>query len=269
VRRIQPWSVAAGLLLGVGLGLGLGFGLANGPSAPNRPATTQISEARVTVPEILTTTESTAEMLLSQAGLAYSVTEATNPNVAVGLVQSQKPIAGSRVPRRTVVRLWVSTGPGVQRAIPSSPICGSAQLSVTAGRGGAAAGHIGLSLVFANTSSQACSLSGYPRVAGLDSQGNEVTQAQRTPSGYMGGLTSSYHGDPLPTVTLQPGGRASALIEVTDVPTGTSTTYPSYAALLVTPPNTFQSVRLSVPLPGCSGLQVHPVVAGLTGRSSA
>ncbi len=109
MRRIQLWAVVGGLVVGIGLGLGLGFGLANGPSAPSRPAT-EISAAKVTVPEVLATNESTAEVLLAQAGLAYSVTEASGQNVAQGLVQSQSPVAGSRVAPHAVVHLVFSTG---------------------------------------------------------------------------------------------------------------------------------------------------------------
>ena len=36
-------------------------------------------------------------------------------------------------------------------------------------------------------------------------------------------------------------------------------------ALLVTPPNALQSVKVTATLPGCSGLRVTPVVAGTAG----
>ena len=147
---------------------------------------------------------------------------------------------------------------------PAPAACTTAQLTVSAGRGGAATGHVGLALVFENTGTVACMLHGYPGVAGLDDAGTQVTQAARTPSGFVGGLSGSGAG-PLPSVILTSGATASALVEGTDVPTGTATTCPSYAALLVTPPNAVQPVRVDAQLPGCSGLEVHPVVPGITG----
>lgn len=138
--------------------------------------------------------------------------------------------------------------------------CGFSQLAVSSSSQGAA-GHIGVVLVFKNTSTATCTLVGYPGVAGLDSAGQQVVQATRTPSGFMGGISGSTP----PTVTLAPGASASALIESTDVPTGNETSCPTYASLLVTPPNTTQSVTIAQSLPGCSGLQVHPVVAGTSG----
>lgn len=122
-------------------------------------------------------------------------------------------------------------------------------------------GHSGAALVFTNTSGQACSLRGYPGVAGLNDAGKQVTQAERTLTGYLG---SGYH---VRTVRVPAGGRASALVEATSVPSGDATSCPTYAALLVTPPNTTKSVRVAVSLPGCGGLKVHPVVRGKTGRT--
>lgn len=144
--------------------------------------------------------------------------------------------------------------------------CGNADLRVAAGRTDAAMGHVGLVLLFRNAASTPCHLRGYPGVAGLDGSGRQIAQAARTASGYLGGLSS---GGAAASVTLAPGGTASALVEATDVPTGSAASCPSYAALLVIPPNETASTRLAVNLPGCSGLQVHPVVAGSNGSRGA
>ena len=141
--------------------------------------------------------------------------------------------------------------------------CTASQLSVSAGQSDAATGHIGVPLLFHNTGAASCTLIGYPGVAGLDAEGNQVVQAVRTPSGFLGGLPP---GTTKPTtVSLTPGQTASAMVEGTDVPTGTSTSCPQYPALLVTPPNTTQSVRVAATVPGCSPIEVHPVVPGVTG----
>ena len=86
-------------------------------------------------------------------------------------------------------------------------------------------------------------------------RGVQIAQAVRTLNGYMGGA-----GQSAPHVTLEPGVTASAVVEGTDVPVGSETSCPTYSSLLVTPPDATQSVRFRISLPGCSGLQVHPVV---------
>jgi hypothetical protein len=111
-------------------------------------------------------------------------------------------------------------------------------------------------ILFENSGGTTCKLFGYPGVAGLDSQGNQVTQAVRVPN------------QPLNTVVLSPGATASALVQGSDVPTGTATSCATYAALLVTPPNATVSVKVAASLPGCAGLRVNPVVSGSTGGSS-
>lgn len=131
---------------------------------------------------------------------------------------------------------------------------------MAAGRGGAATGHVGIALVFRNVSQTACSLYGYPGVAGLDSQGRQATEATRASSGFLGG---SYT---IRTVVLPPGGSASALVEGADVPSGSETPCATYPALLVTAPGQTRSQVLRVSMPGCPTIQVHPVVPGIDGR---
>lgn len=147
--------------------------------------------------------------------------------------------------------------------------CRSAQLQITERSFGtgryarAALGHSSVVVLFTNTGQASCTLTGYPGVAGLNSAGAQVTQARRTPSGYMGGLSSATSAPPV--VTLDPNQTASAIVEGTDVPSGGQTTCPTLAGLLVTAPNTTRSVRLPAAPGDCSGLQVHPVVSGDSG----
>jgi hypothetical protein len=108
-----------------------------------------------------------------------------------------------------------------------------------------------------------CLLQGYPGVAALDQNDAQVTQARRTPSGYLGGLRDP-SGQP-PAVNLEPGGVASALVEGTNVPPGGASSCPLYKGVLVTPPDETHSVRLDVTANGCNGLEVHPVVPGEKG----
>jgi Protein of unknown function (DUF4232) len=139
--------------------------------------------------------------------------------------------------------------------------CANTDLTVTVSPAGVGLGHVGSIIVFTNGSEHRCSLRGYPGVAGLDSAGRQVTQALRSPSGYLGG---SYT---VSVVVLAPGGRASALVEGTDVPTSRATSCPIYPRLLVTAPGQTRSHVLAAGTSGCSPLQVHPVVAGAAGRA--
>lgn len=131
------------------------------------------------------------------------------------------------------------------------------------GQGGVATGHWVVPLHFRNASTTACALYGYPGVALLNAAGQEVAQAQRTPVGYAGGLRTGSSNPP--TAILAPGLTATALVEGTDAPrTGPVTSCPVYSGMLVTPPTTTESVRLTLrlrPLIGCSPVEVHPVIA--------
>lgn len=151
-------------------------------------------------------------------------------------------------------------------------MCENGQIAVTVHAAGAAAGSSGQVIGFVNVSKVACTLTGYPGVAGLDAQGRQVIQAQRQLMGMLGGC-ANFATTP-PTVTLRPGQSASAMVEGTDNPVGTATSCTYYPSLLVTTPNLTRPIKVtetlsgsSVPgFPGCSGIRVDPVVPGVTGR---
>ena len=140
----------------------------------------------------------------------------------------------------------------------------AAQLSISVGPngGGAAAGHQGVAIVWQNSSSTPCLMTGWAGADGLDANGASATHATRTDRGYLGGLAP---GGKAAAIVLRPGDSASSLVEGTSVPEGGGGACPTYTGLLVTPPEDTTSVKLDATLPGCSGLQIHPVVAGTTG----
>jgi hypothetical protein len=140
------------------------------------------------------------------------------------------------------------------------PNCTFAQLRLTS-VGDSATGHIGVILRFENTGTRTCKLTGYPGVAALNAAGKQAVQAKRTLNGFVGGVPD---GQSPPVVTLATGQSASAFVEGTDVPTGNAACE-TYPRLLVTPPNTFQSVTVNQSMPGCSPIEVHPVVPGTQG----
>jgi hypothetical protein len=142
-----------------------------------------------------------------------------------------------------------------------TPPCTSAQIATTS-TDDSGMGHIGVVLLFRNTSGTSCHLEGYPGAAALDAQGRQVVQAVRTRDGFFQALPP---GAGPPVVTLAPGQHASAFLEGTDVPVNGATSCPTYPKLLVTPPNTTVSVLIAKSMPGCTPIQIHPVVPGTSG----
>lgn len=162
-------------------------------------------------------------------------------------------------------------------SIPADVACQNDQIQVVPLSYGAAAGSVAETIGFVNVSGRSCKLSGYPGVAGLDAQGNQVVQATREIQGMLGGLQNG--STTLPVVSLAPGQTASADVEGSDNPLGEARSCEYYPSLLVTPPNLTQSTSITKigvqgpgtnvqGFPGCSGLRVNPVVPGNTGRES-
>ena len=146
---------------------------------------------------------------------------------------------------------------------PSAPGCTNAEIAVTAAPppGGGAAGHTGVLLLFTNRSATACTLTGYPGVAGLDSNGSQLAQATRTLSGFLGNCGCSTP----PVLILNAGDVASTIVEgnAGGDPSGDNCT--DFAAMLVTAPNTTVSTQVAGSPHSC-GFTVHPVIAGSAGR---
>ncbi len=183
----------------------------------------------------------------SSSSTSTTTTSSTAPTPSTGATTSTTP---------PLITTSTTTG---------TPNCSGSQLTVTSTGGNGGAGHIGVVLLFTNSSTTTCLLSGYPGVAALDSSGHQAAQAVRTLGGYLGGLPSS--ATP-PVVTLAAGQVASAVVEGSDVPVGSATSCPTYPGLLVTPPNTTRSTTIIGSLPGCAPIEVHPVVAGKTGSAN-
>lgn len=147
------------------------------------------------------------------------------------------------------------------QAATGTPECKIGQLAVGITGENDASGHRGRILLFTNTGTTACFLQGYPGVAALDADGDQVAQAARTLHGYLGGITESAP----QRITLAAGATASAGVEAmayTDDGTGCT----AYAGLLATPPDETHSVQLLWGNDGCADLQIHPVVSGTTGN---
>jgi hypothetical protein len=109
-------------------------------------------------------------------------------------------------------------------------------------------------------------IQGYPGLDAVNSSGQVVVHAKRTPDGYLGGpamgaLTGTVSER---QVTLATGQEASALFEGENGPVATLGPCPPYSAILVTPPDESHSVRIPSDYSRCY-LEIHPVVPGVTG----
>jgi hypothetical protein len=146
--------------------------------------------------------------------------------------------------------------------------CQNGQVQVTEQPGQGAAGHVSLLLVFQNTSSSACTLHGYPGASLATQNGKVLLNATRSLSGHMGGAVGL---GKAPVVVLQPGGQASAVLEWSDVDTGSGCAEQNAASLLVTPPNT--TLTSTQPFAAgtqvCSEFEIHPVLKGVLSEPAA
>lgn len=155
------------------------------------------------------------------------------------------------VPRGQLAAVSTLSGAG-----GGPPACASGQVQVTADPPQAAVGHRSVPLTFTLAPGAAsCTLTGYP---GVDTgAGSPVLHADRTPSGYMGGLPSGVTTPP--TVTLTPSSPAHAIVEGLGSDAN-GNACPTYTALQVTAPDTTNTITVPTTIDTCE-LQVHPVTA--------
>ena len=203
----------------------------------------------------------------SLAVIALSLAACGGSNVAPSSSTTSPPTSAPSPPTTVAPSSTTST-----TTVVTQSACQITQLRIMPGASGGAVGNVGQTILFTNESQTTCTMSGYPGVAALDAQGNQVAQAQRKLTGMLGGLQNT--GTPIPLVTLTPGEVASAEVEGTDNPIGTAASCTYYPSFLVTPPGETHSVKVSAGLagssipgfPGCTPIGVNPVVPGSTGR---
>jgi hypothetical protein len=112
--------------------------------------------------------------------------------------------------------------------------CTTAQLKITLTNTGALGGQAGGYLRFTNSGGSACSLTGWPVVAGLTA-GGKATEFRHARSTMYGAWQYSA---PLPVLTLRPGSSGYAVVAADDLPAGARTSCPA------------PDVRLRVSAPG-------------------
>ncbi len=132
---------------------------------------------------------------------------------------------------------------------PGEGSCDAAQLKISLTHTGALAGQAGGYLEFTNDGSTPCRMSGWPAVTGLTAAG-QARSLRHMQSSMFGAWTYS---SPPPTVNLQPGDSAYAIVAADDKPAGSSTSCPApYTSLRVSPPGGSGSVTISARLPGAN-----------------
>lgn len=149
-------------------------------------------------------------------------------------------------------------GPGGATHMSTGGRCTAGQLRVNVASGDNAAGHIGLLVVFTNTSTRSCTIFGYPGVSFVTRHGDQVNdpaqRVRRTPS----------------LVTLAPNGRAHAsllLVNVNNYAGNPSCQATLTAGVRVYPPDDTTALFASSPQWICDAKgtgvpQIYPVQAG-------
>ncbi|MFR9751473.1 DUF4232 domain-containing protein [Nocardia sp. 004] len=202
------------------------------------------------------TTRATGTVLLSGcavlvllSGCAASDSPGTAPVTGLSVVATAPTGSGPAV---------TTTAPVSQSVVATTaatPVaCGSGQVDVAVGGSEAAMGHRGVQLSFSLAAgAPPCTVTGYPGVDAVG--GGPVVSADRTPNGYLGGLPIGQ--DTAPTVLLEPGRTAHALLEAVAYDSSGRTCAES-SSILVTPPDSTDTRSLPVTIATCR-LQVHPV----------
>lgn len=144
--------------------------------------------------------------------------------------------------------------------------CQGSVLTLEIKQGSSGMGHTGSVLVFTNTGSKSCTLTGYP--------GADVTDDGRYNWAPRMNATRVSGGVSVKTVDLAPGASASALLEwdvnpqpgAGETPNAANCAGQAGGYLEITAPNTKATKRSQPPANMCTDLQVFPVVAGTAGQ---
>ncbi|MFB6808157.1 DUF4232 domain-containing protein [Streptomyces sp. NPDC056387] len=150
--------------------------------------------------------------------------------------------------------LFATTGAAVgatqASALPNAtPTCHVADLNLAIDSPEGAAGSLYYPIQFTNTSTHTCALRGYPGVSVVDVRHRQIgTSAIRT-------------GEPVDTVTLQPGDSVSAILRTNSAGVARGCR-PTSTYVNVYPPNSFQAVQIPYHLRVCGAFEISPVEAG-------
>jgi hypothetical protein len=139
--------------------------------------------------------------------------------------------------------------------VAGTPGCTTANLTAAIYGSSGAAGTIETTVALKNNLATNCTLSGYPGLGMTGSNGTSLTTTVVRKGNY--GFTAMAP----TTVTLSGGQQAFFNMGYSDVPTGSATTCPTAANLVITPPNSYTSTTIPAQLAPCNNgtITVSPV----------
>jgi hypothetical protein len=117
--------------------------------------------------------------------------------------------------------------------------CYTNQLTISPDTSNSGAGHVGRYFRLHNKSNRGCTLFGYPGAQLLNASGHAMPTVLHWGTGYLSGSVVKR------LVYLASGGNAYFLLEWSHIPTP-GQTCPGAPAILITPPNTYRSIRVSL-----------------------
>lgn len=156
----------------------------------------------------------------------------------------------------TATSTTTSTTPVTSTSPPAttaSTHCRSEVLTATLGPADAGAGQRYNALILTNTGTTTCELRGFPGVSLLDAAGTQI------------GTPASREGAEGATVSIPPGGRASATLHTNSAGVGATCTAAS-AKIRVYPPDNTVAVLAAASYSACGTFSVTTLVAGDAGR---
>ena len=221
---------------------------------------------------ILSKATAVGTLVLSAAALSGCASKGISGGASIGVTQNVTSAASTTSGAGPSTVAASSTGDSngngtsTQTAGGGSSNCTGGELSLKIDQGSSGMGHTGSVLVFTNTGSSTCTLSGYPGAEVTD-DGDYNWASRMNATRVSGGVAVT-------AVSLAPGSSASAMLEwdVNPSPGSGGTANAANCAgmaggyLEITPPNTTATTKSDPPLDMCTDLQVFPVVAGTAGQ---
>ena len=201
----------------------------------------------------------TAYFRMNCSAMGSPLTQGYTLDMELGLPKDI-PVGTYALQWQTPIQALGSGGSQTIQVTAAPPDCRQDQLDFSVGGSGAATGHFAQVIVLRNTSSQVCSLRGYPGVQLVNADGSDMPTVPRHGASFMWN-TSTYE-----TVRLAPGAFASFKLGGVDM-NSTGGQCPVAKTVKIIAPGLFTQVPLQVNWPYCQQghVDVSPVVAGVRG----
>jgi hypothetical protein len=165
------------------------------------------------------------------------------------------PASAAKGPGTANVGPAVASAPAPASAAPSSPACKSGDLTLSRISEDAGAGHRVVTYGVVNNSHAACSLTGYPTLTLIDTDG------RRTDAVTVVATDQAFYnvGGPPQAVNLTPGGKAVFFLSFAGIQ-ATEKPCTAISRLIVIPPGNNQAIELADTLQVCTGeVRLSPI----------